>query len=875
MYNTLTGGTEFKLMKNKDGVEVLCNHVHGYAFHIADNMFYGTPEEFETHGMSGEAFTDRTLLDPTARGYFDGLSKTFSKVEIHAAVPRFGDVGKSRFQYLAPNHSKAEKPLKQTVVHNSAKEKGKSPFATYTYEAEPAHGLSHVVAYTEALDKLMDNKFEILNFYPQQMVLERTVDPEMEDLANMAFNIALNLQSRGIAATETTELGSAVYGQLFLFYVAVIVDLFYAMDNKISFFLSMPGWYWEIRSSLGQQVARHINFKWNTAQIGDIADYINQAPLFQISNPNNSLAWGDGTLSPDGQYNLVTSYSPIDVDDLIAYGPSLVATLFIQNEKSWDLIPIQRAPTVRTAAAFAQVKPNINGDYDCTAVATCEVPLDASYFRFAEMKIASKTQSRVGRHQYQVMNGPAALMYLISTDQWQSRTHHQMIPKPISITMFLAGICAMMMGRDILESGLNLHGTYAQITNSMFLSMSPGQYLQYVVSLIFGRYRMYNTWFATTTLPQPRLKLFPVGSTTYNTMEELTYPLPTAIVENLAKLCALSVSKGKGKKTKAENDRDFKLVYVPVLVLDGIKTNANPLDNAGNAPTGSVASLFNRLFLNVTLTNGYNWGTQGGFPSTLDVTNANISMFDGPGPRASRATIAVEFNIASQNWSNSAWSSNINPVEETLLYYSQLTQLGPVDTNGFDKVTLGNLCYISHTNAFDPRAVSDSLCRILPIQVPLSLEAYTPNGRNQALITNYCAMTEEPVSSENNVPIITRSTTNLFGSVGNKFNDRLNETPKSDEAKIVCHTGGGFISNMLGHVMDHLPKIGKLVGSIISGRGGKREKHVMSGVDNIYSKLGHPSVNPYHPLLRLAPRGSPGISAYGGVGGGPKIIGFY
>jgi hypothetical protein len=267
-----------------------------------------------------------------------------------------------------------------------------------------------------------------------------------------------------------------------------------------------------------------------------------------------------------------------------------------------------------------------------------------------------------------------------------------------------------------------------------------------------------------------------------------------------------------------------------------------------------MLSMVLRMFPNCTWAAGYKWGTTGGFPNTLDYSIPNIAIFCGPGPLAARVAVAEQFNIAGQNWTNYPYLSDVGRPDESLIHHTLLLKMPPPDPEGWDEVSLADVCYTANSLPIDPKMMADTFARKLCIAVLDSLSHYEPYRRNQPLITLYATLTGEKVNSENFVPLINNNFVFFPGCVHNIFNMEVNESGKIDESNLYQGRGGGVLSGVLSGFLKEIGNIGGIAGRVLTSAFGSTQ-HTIPGASLLLGGMHNSKANVYNPWYRIIKHG--------------------
>jgi hypothetical protein len=840
------------------------NFEQGYAFFFNPRTFYGSKDEFETYGEPSMCFVDRDLLNPAYRKAQDDFSLSNAGYTMPHLLARDGRAKFKRFEALRHN-----KPI--ILTNHTVKESDMSPDDYAKYQKFMARmngfepGLTHAddPSVTSLIAEAFDGAYTVSNFIPQQSVIPKGVEPVIGSLYDLCVNIMLVLQQKGISANEVVDVGGNMYGQLFVGAVILFIDLFYAMDNRLTFLARMPKWYWKLRSTLMNITVDNISYYWDLTAIGEITDYLNSLPMGLSTNPAVSIAPIDYSagLTPDGQFILATSFPVINVDDMIAAGSEFMAQLMQQNG-AVTLFTFDAVKPIRTAAAFAQKRPFSTSAYPTVCNLISEVSVKSKDYKYASIGLASAAQQRAGKFTYTIVDGPAQLMFEVHENR--SYGFLNVVPVPVALTDILAHLCTFIIARDIYQNGNNVVGSYVQSLTSMALAFGPGQFLQYI-SYIIARYRLANTVLITTLLPQPFMQYVPPGSKTWFPTDDVAVNFPQTLIESLSKLCPIirPIKRGYDGKEAGHELR------IPFLYMNGQKTYANPLDNGPSSPSNSLLSLFKVLFPNATCS-AFNFGSVGGFPNTLDISFLGPEcFFYGPGCTNAKNAVSDAFSVAGQNMTMYPSQANIDEIGETLAYYVNIVCKPDRSDLTFDCIVTSDRKFVANTFAFDPNEI-DNISRMLPtiyisqLDTDTSLETLLP----------YLTMTNTTVSMKaydkqfNLLKSTLSAAHNIYFMGGN-------EQAVSDNARIVQHIGGGFISSAISKIASSLPHIGRSVGVLVSkaiknsqkkrkGQGGKNgnvksgkvfktELHFFPDFDKLKSPDTIGDLGPYHPILRLKP----------------------
>jgi hypothetical protein len=815
-------------------------------------IFIGTPEEFAEHGDCDQPFLDSTNMRDNDIALLTGqpLQPTYSKItssvrlsddSVISAKPKVRGAQDVKIAKKAAAMINRVSVGQQNLGGKKIKGKKGKLNPGVKGKADPFEVAEHLIKINDpsVLDEIGFVNHRVQEFEPQVFIDRVAVVPDLNWLAMIAFKIVNSAYSRGIGISDFISSSASLISRPYLTYLTICMDLYRALVGEISIFSKMPVWYWYVRNALTPRVWKgRRDYYWDMDGKPDIETWLLSLPPYATYNSSadfglaipNGIEDGDGYAILDAGSS--TGWTLEMFQDI---GVSVVSTMvaaMCMNQSEVQLTQDTGAITP-TTAAFCQLYPVINEANLSTAVISAKDSIRPWHHWLAELRLAESTGGiSVGKQYVTGHSGPVVFGYIVQygLDPWEN-VSFLIKPKQISLSQIILAMLSMFLQADIINNEVPPHGSLSQTPSSLLLGFGASDFLQYVASFVTKRFSQFNTVYFGMPLLQDNIYLAGGSDQTYLPYDALGFPLPTELVENMARVVAFELPTSSNGK--------FVEVRLPILVgIGGVEFNGNPLDLV--SATVSVASVVNLMYPNVTVgTYVYGAAYSSKYPLTFAATN--YSKFFGSVPAASRQQVGSILSFSSQNFPLTSALANVEDIDETMLYYTAVVQPYSGDSTSFDYACTLTVHSVVNKYAFDPRhAIND--IRICPIAVfpKVDMSEYTVTFDETKSLDMDTLLGLIAVLFEVNV-------SNIYsGYPGEQF--------EHTRSTIVQCRGGGFLMKLgriAGRVFQAAPSIFDAIKGIFSGPGADESIEHMSQVVKSMARISHR--NPYNPIFRVVP----------------------
>lgn len=650
----------------------------------------------------------------------------------------------------------------------------------------------------DVLHRLMGPTVSVQDYLPQQLVVERDRPLNFNRLLNIAFSESCLGVQKDILLDETVELeGGQVVGFYYLVMVTICYDILRALRNEITIFEEVTPFYNFVRNFLTPRKCDQYSYDW--INVPEIEDLLAAGIPFKLPEPGFdtvSLAWLTGGVNSLGQAILANVIPVLTVHDLETYGIPSVSKLWKrilqQSEGEIDLIePFEDPRSCNSAAAFAIPRDIGTDDYNGYLTVMSEVSIPESHYFMSSLRLVDRNDPSVkevrGKHLYRIYSGSVIFNWRLLNQDCSSRTF---IPKPrqVSLSSYLLQALSILLQSDIVQFDVETAEAVVQPSESYLSTITPGDFLVSVISMVLKRYSINNfLMLGTDSVNKNTYKLGVGMQYIIDYGGVINGLLPLFITEGMASLNLKPIKVGV---------RKYELM-VPYIIMTGTKTHADPTGNNDLYDPNSVVSLLSQMynFVNPSMsTYQFNDGlVAGNLIKVFDIAVADTAFLFGPSINDSILNHNLLMGRIQGNADIGVALGNIHEEPYTLADYTYFCT--PFDPNTpWDDSAATRANALTSVIPFDPNYISDQLTRILPVVFGTSNEAYI-------------AMTGETTSIKLDIDytkqIVTSASTNVHRVAGIGT-----ETGIADRS-IVARGGGGG-------VMDFLKKAGKAAIPVIS-----------------------------------------------------------